>query len=371
MFRKDTQDMDKISRKDFLKTAAITTAATVAPLGAFAGAEGTMKQTFPWETNSREAFYFVHLTDQHVRSKRKGDEGYRRCIESVNGIRPRPDFALMGGDSPFDGNYTAKEEFAKEIELYKAISDKLNFPYYNSIGNHDILGWSPRSKVPADDPDVGKKMIMDRLGMKKSYYSFDHKGWHFVILDSIYPIETKNGTEYEPRIGKEQLEWLAYDLGANQGKPTVALTHIAAFYNITTVNGDLEGKAMSPGIVLRDSKDLRLILERHKVKALLQGHSHITEDYEYNGVWYLTSPAVSAAWWGGNWLGFQPGYTVFHCRGDQLTWERKYYHWDYVLEPEDTLEKSNNEKWEAFQKEQKELAEKENAGVREKVEVSS
>ena len=352
--------MRKMSRRNFVKTMAVSSATLMAPVGVLAMTPMKNKQTFPrsFSTSSSD-FYFVHLTDQHVRSKRMGDKGYKKCIESVNALKPCPELVLMGGDLAFDGNYTDKEEFIRQIDLYKTITEDLKMPYYNSIGNHDVLGWSSRRKVPVDDPDLGKKLFMDKLGMKKSYYSIDHKGWHFVILDSIYPIDTDSGPSYEPRIGKEQLEWLADDLGTNHGKPIVVVTHIAAFYNINTVNGDPEAKAMSPGMVLKDTKELRLLFERHNVIALLQGHSHTTEDFKFNGVNYLTSPAVSAAWWGGNWLGFKPGYTVFHCKGKELTWERKTYEWEYQLEPEDTLEKKKNTEWDAFLKEQKELMEKE------------
>jgi len=136
------------------------------------------------------------------------------------------------------------------------------------------------------------------------------------------------------------------------------MTHIAAFCNLGQINGDAEIKAMNY-MVVQDNKELRLILERHKVIALLQGHSHMTEDYCFNGVWYLTSPAVSAAWWGGNWLGFEPGYTVFECDGNELEWRRVTFPWVAQLEPEDTLERQKNQEREEFLKQQEELREKE------------
>jgi len=165
-----------------------------------------------------EPFTFVHLTDIHVTRKRKGDEGYRKCIETIRALKTRPAFVLMGGDLAFDGNYTAKADFEECIRLYKEISDGMGIPYYNCIGNHDALGWHPQRKVPVDDPYIGKKMIMNRLGMQKSYYSFDHGGWHFVVLDSIYPVGGKDDPTYEPRIGQEQLDWLRYDLGKAAGR---------------------------------------------------------------------------------------------------------------------------------------------------------
>jgi 3',5'-cyclic AMP phosphodiesterase CpdA len=244
----------------------------------------------------------VHITDSHVRRKRKGNEGYARCIESINALKPKPAFALMGGDMVFDGNYTPKEEYLDQLEIVRTISNQLDMPYYACFGNHDKFGLSSRRKTTPDDPDIGPKLFMDAMGMKAPYYSFDFEGWHFVVLDSMFQVATEKGPSYEVKLGEEQLRWLARDLGRASGRPSVAVTHVAAFCNIGTINGDADMKAMSPGMVLRDTKDLRLILERHGCKALLQGHSHMIEEFAFDGVHYLTSAAASAAWWGATGL---------------------------------------------------------------------
>jgi 3',5'-cyclic-AMP phosphodiesterase len=305
-----------------------------------------------------DSFSFVHLTDMHVRRRRRGHEGYARCVASVNTLDPKPDLVLMGGDMAFDGLYTEKDEFADQIELFRTISDRLEVPWYPCLGNHDLLGWSNRRKVEVDDPDIGKKMIMDRLGMERSYYSFDAGGWHFVMLDTLHPVDAEHGPSYTPRLGEEQLDWLRFDLGANAGKPTVCVMHIAAFCNMGQINGDPDARAMNH-MVISDNRAFREILERHGVKAVLQGHSHQVEDFYWNGVWYVTSQSVSAAWWGGNWRGFNPGYTLFTAIDDRLTWERIEYDWEHHLEPEDTLERQRIAEREAFLAEQRRLREEE------------
>lgn len=309
-----------------------------------------------------ESFEFLHLTDMHVRRKRKGDQGYMQCVSHVNRHSSSADFVLMGGDLAFDGNYTDKDEFIDQIGLYKSISDKLSMPYYNSIGNHDVLGWSSRRKVAADDPDLGKKLIMDKLNMQNSYYSFNHKGWHFVVLDSIHPVEAAHGMGYKAGLGEAQLEWLRFDLGKHSSSPTVVMTHIAAFCHIGQINGDPKFNPFGH-MVIDDSVAFRKIIERHNVKAVLQGHSHVPEDFYYNGIWYITSQSVSAAWWGGNWKGFEPGYTLFRTRGDSLTWERKNFAWEHHLEPEDSLERQKIAELEAFEKHQAELKQEEIAAA--------
>lgn len=313
-------------------------------------------------TKPGESFSFVHMTDMHVTPKRMGDKGYQACLESVRQLKPRPSFALMGGDLAFDGLYNEKDYFAEQIRLYKEVSDSLGMPYYNCMGNHDVLGWSGRRKVSKQDPELGKRMIMDRLDWEKPYYSFDFGGWHFAVLDCIHPIQAEHGPSYEPRLGDEQLEWLAYDLGSAGDRPKVCLTHIAAFCNVGQRSGDPHRKAMDGHMVLWDSHKLRAILERHGVKALLQGHSHHIEEYHYNGVWYVTANAVSGAWWAGSWGGKTPGYCVYRCEGSQLSWEHHVFPWEEQLEPEDKLERQKIAEQEAFYRERQRLLKKERAG---------
>ncbi|TVR50280.1 MAG: hypothetical protein EA425_10190 [Puniceicoccaceae bacterium] len=348
-------------RRRFLRTLAVG--------GAGAGLLGTWRlgaETTPGNGGEGD-FSFVHLTDMHVRRARRGHDGYARCVEAVNALRPRPAFVLMGGDGPFDGLYTAKEEFEDQIALFREISERLEMPVHHCIGNHDALGLSARRKVPPDDPDIGKGFIMERLGMERSHYSFNHRGWHFVVLDSIFPVEAPHGPGYVGRIGREQLEWLAGDLAAHHGMPTVAVTHIPVFSHLGQIRGDRELPSMH-GHVLTDGVELRHVLERHGVQALLQGHIHKPEEFRFNGVWYLTSPAVSAAWWGGNWRGFEPGYTVYDVRDGRLGWRHANFAWVHRLEPEDTLERERNAEHRAFLERQQALLEAELAAAEKKPE---
>lgn len=306
-------------------------------------------------------FTFLHLTDMHVTQRRKGVEGYRACAKSVRALKEKPALILTGGDLAFDGLYTDRDVFERDIADFKSITESMGVPAYHCIGNHDVLGWSPRRKVPLDDPELGKTMILKRLGMERSYYGFDHGDWHFAILDSIFHID-RDGPNYEPRIGEEQLHWLARDLGKAGDRPKVVVTHIAAFCNLGTINGDANAKAILDGMVLKDTRDLRRVLERHRVKLVLQGHSHRIESYRYNDVWYLTSPAVSAAWWGGTWNGSPPSYTILRARDGELSWSYQPFDWTIQRDPEDTREEKLQADYDADLAEQARLATEERAG---------
>ena len=55
---------------------------------------------------------------------------------------------------------------------------------------------------------------------------------------------------------------------------------------------------------------------------------------------------------------------MFHCRGEELTWEHVSFPWVPQLEPEDTLERKKTEEADAFKAEQQKLLERELAGKR-------
>lgn len=351
------------TRRDFLKKLALS-AGGIGVLGA-AGSQAMSRPQPVMPAGSTRmpdehtAFHFAHLTDMHVRRLRRGHEGYARCIESVNALQPAPELVLMGGDMAFDGLYNEKDDFIDMIDLFVSTSDRLSMPWYGCIGNHDVLGLSNRRKVPADDPDIGKGMMIEAARMPGPYYSFNHNGWHFVVLDTIYEVEAAHGPSYVARLGEEQLDWLRFDLGAHRGMPTVCVMHIAAFCNMGQINGDPNALAMNH-MVISDNREFREILERHGVKAVLQGHSHQVEDFYFNGVWYITSQSVSAAWWGGNWRGFNPGYTVLAAGKDgSLNWWRQEFEWEHHLEPGDSLERERIAERETFVQEQQRLYEME------------
>ena len=310
-------------------------------------------------SHAEDEFSFVHLTDQHVYDKRDGVNGYRKCISSINNLSARPDFVMMGGDMVFDGAYNEKQDYLRWLGQFKSISNGLEMKWYPCMGNHDPFGMSARRKTTADDPDVGKKIIQNELEWPETYYSFDHKGWHFAVLDCIDPVMSETGLGYRPYISEAQLKWLASDLGAAGDRPKIVITHIAVLYMGTQASGNTEAKAMVPGMVLENNSALRVILERHSVIACLQGHCHHIEEFRYKSVRYITAAAGSGAWWAGDWVGDPQGYTLFHCRNGELTWQHLSYEWQARLEETDLLEKERQKEFDRMRQEQEFLRQKE------------
>src|SRR5208283_5176396 len=95
------------------------------------------------------------------------------------------DFVIQGGDHTFDLLAVDRPRATALFDLYTQTEQRLSVKVHHTLGNHDLFGIFPKSGVSPSDPLYAKRMFEDRLG--PTYYSFDHKGYHFIVLDSIQP----------------------------------------------------------------------------------------------------------------------------------------------------------------------------------------
>ena len=65
----------------------------------------------------------------------------------------------------------------------------------------------------------------------------------------------------------------------------------------------------------------------YKLKAVLQGHTHVREVVEYNGCRYITPGAVCGNWWKGAFKGSPEGFAVLKVRGEEIACEFRSYGW--------------------------------------------
>ena len=209
--------------------------------------------------------------------------------------------------------------------LYSQCIENFNMPVYNTIGNHEIFGIYKESGVEKSHPEYGEKMFEKRLG--KRYYSFDHKGWHFMILDGI---EDTGESGYIGKIDSTQIEWIKTDLkNVDPETPVVISVHIPF---ITTYMQVIYG-AMKPNDeneIVVNSKEVLDLFDDHNLKLVLQGHMHFLEDIYVQGIHFITGGAVSSRWWKGKEYGMEEGYLVVKVKGNDFSWE----YFDYGWKPE-------------------------------------
>ncbi len=267
-------------------------------------------------------FSVAFLTDSHVDGELGSADGWRRAVRHALDVERPPELLVVGGDLPMDVLATGIEEADRQYDLWDEAVAGVTQDIHVALGNHDILGIADESPLDESHPMYGKKYFLERFGLERTYYSFDHEGWHFVVLDSL-AIE---GNGYKGWIDAEQIAWLDDDLAAS-GKPTVIATHVPIFTNYTEYMRGTEG-GIPGGVAVVNSHEVAPVIEKHGVRLVLAGHLHINESFRYKGTEYATVGAVSGNWWRGERSGFQEGYAVLSFHGDEVSWTYIDYGWE-------------------------------------------
>ncbi|MGA0824649.1 MAG: metallophosphoesterase family protein, partial [Burkholderiaceae bacterium] len=137
-------------------------------------------------------FRFAMISDSHLysHSDHKFDGQLADAIEQVNNLAVKPDFVIYGGDIAQDGTMD-------QLEKGKKILSKIKSKMVIIPGEHDWYvdmgtGWN--GLYGANNPESGQ-----RKG-RKEYWSFDHKGVHFVglnniLVDDFWTVHKMSGTE--------------------------------------------------------------------------------------------------------------------------------------------------------------------------------
>lgn len=286
-----------MDRRHFLSLLGASAAAASLPGVAFAGVH--------------DEFSFIFLTDTHIQPELDATHGVHLAMQQARGFKA--DFAIQGGDHVFDALGVSKERAMQLFDLYGKTEQDLGLKVHQTLGNHDVFGVYTASGTAPSDPDYGKKMFADRFG--PTYYGFDHKGVHFIVLDSI---GIRQDRRYEARMDDEQLAWLGKELAAQAtGAPIVVVTHIPLVTAMPSYT--IPAPVAAAGDGFTNGPAAIKLFEGHNVMGVLQGHTHINERVEWHGIPYITSGAVCGNWWKGTRLGTPEGFTVATIGGGKLT----------------------------------------------------
>jgi 3',5'-cyclic AMP phosphodiesterase CpdA len=158
-----------------------------------------------------EDFFFVQLSDTHwgfkddaVNPDAAGT--FRKIVAAVNALSRQPDFIVFTGDMTHTTD-DAKERRRRMAEMRDMIAMLKVRDVRFVPGDHD----AQKDRGEAYQEFFGKL-----------HYTFDHKGYHFVVLD--------NTSDPDQKLGAAQLAWLAADLNQlPQGTPVVVFTHRPLF----------------------------------------------------------------------------------------------------------------------------------------------
>jgi len=227
-------------------------------------------------------FRFAILTDAHLFSidDHKFDAFLAHAVEQVNNMKPRPDFVVYCGDIAQNGR-------DDQLQKGQRILSKLSMPVRYIPGEHD---WYL---------DLGEAW---RGHFGKPTWSFDHKGVHFIGMNSILVRDfwTAAGMTAKQRmdtmemiespiagpwgVREEQLAWLKNDvksLGAET--PVVIFTHSPLWDYYPRWNFQTE-----------DAPEIREILSKFERVMSFHGHVHQTV---YNKIGNLSSVGTLSTSW--------------------------------------------------------------------------
>jgi Icc protein len=237
--------------------------------------------------DSSQDFTFAYISDSHIQHIKgtkfvnNWDRGLIRAVAETNLLRPKPDFVVFGGDLAQLGT---KAELDHGAELLSKLSYKTHYV----MGEHDYY---------LDLGEYWSELFGDQ------YYSFDHKGVHFVVLNSIltyhewtferWPtpeqrmlemagLDNPNGSPF--MVGEKQRAWLKADLDKVDKKtPVVVFSHspiqkIYKGWNFWT----------------EDADEVQALLAPFERASVIYGHVH---QIQYNQIGRISFNSVMATAW--------------------------------------------------------------------------
>jgi 3',5'-cyclic AMP phosphodiesterase CpdA len=209
------------------------------------------------------AFRFAYISDSHLYARgmtHRFAKAVAKAVEDVNALDPQPDFVFYGGDLAQLGR-------ADELELGRQILKDVKAPMKMMVGEHDWYF------------DMGEKW-KEFFGPDR--YSFDHKGVHFVTLNSVVEKDFWTAKGYTPEermhivaglddgrqsrfeVGEEQRAWLKDDLAkVNKKTPIVVFSHSPLYKYYEPWN-----------FWTADAEQVQALLFPFQSVTVIHGHTH-------------------------------------------------------------------------------------------------
>ncbi len=264
-------------RRDFLKGAGAAAAVATLPLS-------LVELAF---ADAAQNFTFAYISDSHIQHisgakfVNNWDRGLIRAVAETNLLTPRPDFVMFGGDLAQLGT---KAELDHGAEMLSKLKGQLRCV----MGEHDYY---------LDLGEYWSKLFGPQ------WYSFDHKGVHFVVLNSVlthddwtfkrWPtaeqrmlemagLDNPNGSPF--MVGEKQREWLKQDLAkVDKATPVVVFSH-----------SPLQKIYKGWNFWTDDADEVQALLKPFDKVNVIYGHVH---QIQYNQIGNISFHAVMATAW--------------------------------------------------------------------------
>jgi len=241
------------------------------------------------------------LTDCHAMDEHDAPAWLDYTAALMNSLKP--DLIIGGGDFVHGGFHSSGKVMEHRWGLADTFLRKLKTRLEPIIGNHDFYEPLQADGTPSQgDPRWRWRKY---FGLEHTYRSFRWNGYRFLMLDSVKVVGGQD--PYRGWIDAAQLAWLDRELATIPSKePIILCSHIPFHTGVAGSFGPLLGP--SPGRVhVLNAKRVMEKLQNRPIAAILQGHVHINERLEINGIPCITGGAVCGKWWQGPNMGTYPG----------------------------------------------------------------
>lgn len=192
------------------------------------------------------SFSFVQISDSHIGFNKAANQDVtgtlKQAIDKINHLPTTPDLLLHTGDIT-QSSKPAEFDTAQQIIKTARAGETLYVP-----GEHDT----------AIDDGVQYRQRFGKGTVGNGWYSFDHKGVHFIGLNNVQQIDAMG------KLGPDQLAWLKNDLAQlTPSTPIVLFAHIPLWMVYPKWGWGTEDGAQALGY-----------LKRFGSVTVLNGHIH-------------------------------------------------------------------------------------------------
>lgn len=221
----------------------------------------------------------IQVTDSHfsstgIESSQRDVENSKSVLEkTINDINSvsKVDFVVFTGDNIDQANII-------ELKRFLMIANKLKYPYYVVIGNHEVF----------KSQDLTKKEYM-KIVRKYSKncrpeganYVFEKQGIVFLVVDGAKEVIPGPAGYYR----QDTLRWLDKKLIKYKNSKVIIFQHFPIeepYYNRTHATYNKE--------------DYKNILKKHKnVIAIISGHYHANGEKMVDGIYHISTPSLLEA----------------------------------------------------------------------------
>ncbi|HEV2279795.1 MAG TPA: metallophosphoesterase [Acidobacteriaceae bacterium] len=200
-------------------------------------------------------FSFVQISDSHIGFNKAANQDVtgtlKLAIDKINGLPAQPDLLLHTGDIT---QSSKPGEFDTAVEIIKGT--RAGSIFYVP-GEHDT----------AIDDGAAYHERFGKGTTGRGWYSFTHKGVHFVGLNNVLQIDAMG------KLGLDQLAWLKDDLAAHASStPIVVFAHIPLWMVYPDWGWGTEDGAQALGYLKRFGSVTVLNGHIHQVSQKIEGN---------------------------------------------------------------------------------------------------